>query len=62
MTALTSEYLDKQLKAQTKELKSFTQEQTAELATMVKKGFDHVDDRLDEIEKRLDVKRAIENI
>ena len=47
MIPLTTKYLDQKLKAQTKELKNHTEEQVAELAGMVKKGFDNLEEKLD---------------
>ncbi len=60
MAELTTEYLDKQLKAQTEELKDFSKGQTEELATMVKTSFDHVDHRFDEVQRSLDVSDKIQ--
>ncbi len=48
------------LKAQTKELKAYAREQTAELAGTIKHGFDEVDDRFDAITEALDVRLRLE--
>jgi len=55
MIPLTTKYLDQKLKAQTKELKNHTEEQVAELAGMVKKGFDN-------LEEKLDVRQKVEKL
>lgn len=55
MISLTTKYLDQKLKAQTKELKHHTEEQVAELAGMVKKGFDS-------LEEKIDVRQKVEKL
>jgi acyl-CoA reductase-like NAD-dependent aldehyde dehydrogenase len=60
---LTKEYFDKELKTQldgqTKELKSFAKEQTEELARIVSGGFDNVNEHLEEISAKLDVREQM---
>lgn len=55
MISLTTKYLDQKLKTQTEELKYHTEEQIAELAGMVKKGFDS-------LEEKLDVRQKVEKL
>ena len=47
----------KDLRSQTTELKAYAREQTAELAGMIKHGFDEVDERFEAISQRLDVRQ-----
>ena len=49
-----------QLKAQTRELKSYADRQVGNLAAMVKRGFDGVEERLDSITHQLDVRKRID--
>ena len=60
---LTKEYFDRQLKTQletqTKELKTFSREQTEELARITNAGFEDVGKKLDEIVERLDVREQV---
>jgi len=47
MTELSKEYFDQRLDEQTKQLKSYADEQTEKLAAMVADGFEEVKELLD---------------
>ncbi len=48
------------MKAQALELKAYTDRQVGNLAAMVKRGFDGVEERLDSITHQLDVRKRID--
>ena len=66
MSELTKEYLDQKLEAQTKELKTYTDEQTDSIGRMITNAFqeqkDYMDTRFNRIEDELDLRSTVQNL